>query len=766
MSICTILFLFGILLSYFFRTPHDLKCSLIVLAIAVVSVIFKYTRFIAFFAFGFVWLLFCAEIISAWTLPEILEGKTIQIIGTIASIPNDSNHMTSFLFSIKKIQSENNNYPAKGLIHLSWRNAIPNLKVGDEWQLTARLKKIHGTRNPGEFDYEAWAFQEGIRASGYIVNEDNHLISHQLWRAPLDRLRQFLKDKIETNLPHTNTSPWITALVVGERHGISAENWEVLRNTGTNHLMAIAGLHIGFMSGFIYFLVSRGWRKFPRLLLKMPAQHAASFAALFMAILYSALAGFSIPSQRACIMLAAFLCVNLVRRKTFTWQAYSLALFLVLLINPLDILTDSFWLSFSAVALIIFGVSARLAPAGFWWKWGRIQWVMALGLVPLSLLLFQQCSLISFVANSIAIPWVGFLIVPLSLFGSFLLLISAKIGSVVLILSDKLLNILWIILAWFSHLSFGNWYHVIPEKLLVIAMIGIVILLLPNRFPGKYLGIIALLPMIFYKPPTPEFGDAWFTLLDVGQGLSAVLQTQNHFLVFDAGARLNDNFDMGESVVVPFLRTAGAKKVDMLVISHGDNDHIGGAFAILKRFPVDTVRTSVPEEIAKPVTHYCLAGESWNWDGVNFKFLYPDKNDLGFDNDSSCVLRITAHDKHILLTGDIEKYAEEKMVEQDASDLPTDILVAPHHGSKTSAEKNFLALVHPEYVLFPIGYRNRYHFPHPSVIEAYNAMNTKKYDSVECGAIQFFIMAKPANFCFRKSHPQLWNQANLDMGFS
>jgi competence protein ComEC len=367
--------------------------------------------------------------------------------------------------------------------------------------------------------------------------------------------------------------------------------------------------------------------------------------------------------------------------------------------------------------------------------------------------------LISFAANSVAIPWVGFIVVPLSLFGSFLFIFSNHAAALVLTLADKILRVLWIVLTWFSHLPNVVWYQTIPHTwMLVAAIIAMIFLLLPIGVPGRYLGIIWLLPLALYKPDAPQKGEAWLTVLDIGQGLSAVVQTQKHTLVFDTGPKLSASFDMGDSVVVPFLHSINTKKIDMLVISHGDNDHIGGAAAVMAQLPVLSVKTSVP----KYFTHanLCLRGDSWNWDDVNFSFLYPTQETLNKDNNSSCVLRISSGKQQILLTGDIEKFAEKDLAINQSNNLPSTILIAPHHGSKTSAVKNFVNLVDPKYVLFATGFRNRYHFPHPSVVKLYQEKNVIAYNTAKTGAIQFQLNKKGAEIppqLYRENHKHYWN---------
>ncbi len=716
----------------------------------------RYYRLLAALFFGFAWALFYAHCILSWELPKEWEGKPLLVSGYIADIPVVSEHRTTFLFNLKKIQSDN----ARTLIKLSWQNPQVILHPGDQWQFVVHLKRIHGLRNPGGFDYEAWAFQTGIRASGYIVMESQtKLLASHWYHYPLNRIREKLKEKIEKNLPTSNTSAWISALALGERQNISAENWEILRKTGTNHLMAIAGLHIGLMASFVFLLVKGCWRRVTYLTLKMPAQYAGAIAAFVMALLYSALAGFSIPTQRACIMLSITLIMLLMQRNTIAWQAWCIAMLCVLFLNPLSVLTESFWLSFCSVALIIYGISGRLAPKNLWWKIGRIQWVIALGLIPLSIWLFQECSLISFIANSLAIPWVGFIVVPLTLLGCFFLLFSSVFGGFVLWIADKTLAVLWIILTYLSSVSWASWSVVMPAQwILFMACLGMVILLVPAGFPGRYFGFVWLLPLLFYHYPAPKKGEVWFTLLDVGQGLSAVIQTKQHIVVFDAGSKLSSNCDMGESVVVPFLHSRGVKKIDMLVISHGDNDHIGGAPALGEHFPILAARTSHPEKLFSLPSQYCLRGETWEWDKVTFAFLYPPADKLNLDNNSSCVLRITdENEHHILLTGDIEKLAENYLLQVDPKNLSTDILIAPHHGSKTSAVTEFVKEVNPSYVLFPVGYRNRYHFPNVSVLEKYRALNAKLFSTVDDGAIQFALSTDKTPRLYRLDHKKYWN---------
>lgn len=760
MKIFTLLFLIGILIAVDVSTvPSYLFIgfiSLFALGCAVFRDRHSFFRWLFALSSGFVYASLSLQWILAWTLPYDKENSTLDIQGRVASIPSYHAHSTSFIFEMYQFDHR----PVMTRIRLTWNGQHKRLTIGDDWHFRARLKRIHGTANAGGVDQEALAFQSGIRASGFIMPHlTNRRISYRWFHHPVGRLRQYLRDQITEHLPITTTSPWIMALAIGERQGIAQDQWTILRNTGTNHLMAIAGLHIGCMAGLAHVSVSWCWRRMPFLALRFPSIHAGALAALGMACVYSLLSGFSLPAQRACMMLFAFLYAQILRRYQSVWQGWCLALLGVLLLNPLSVLSDSFWLSFGSVALIIYGMSARISPGGLWWKYGRIQWVVALGLIPLGIALFHQYSLTSFVANSISIPVVALWIVPLTLLGSFLLLFSGVAGGAVLHVADLSLGWVWHALTFLANQPGSSMDMLVSQPFVIVsALLAMLLLLLPQGAPGRWLGLVYLLPLLCYQPAQPKPQDVWFTLLDVGQGLSAVVQTHEHVLVFDTGAHLGEANDKGESVVVPFLHAMGVKQIDRLVISHGDNDHIGGAEAILSHFPVKQIHTSVPEKFSK--ASWCLRGQSWIWDGVEFTFLHPTPMMLNLDNNSSCVLKITAGHQSLLLTGDIEREAEHDMLSEDAKALKADVLVVPHHGSHTSDEDAFIDAVNPRIALFPVGYRNRYHLPHPDVVSKYRLRHIQVEDTVTSGAIQLrWGVNNPLHVTerFRTQHRHVWS---------
>lgn len=715
----------------------------------------KYTPF---WKIGFSGLLGCSFVllyshsILAWQLPKDLETKTVTITGTIASLPVISTsdlkkpgaeeNSIGFSFEVHSLNAQ----PQKTRMQLSWYHytGIPVLRAGEEWELEVRLKRPHSLLNPGGFDYEKWLFSKGIRATGYVVNPTHARKRRETtWRYTITQVRAYLQQKIHIHLQGEPTEGLISALIMGAQNGIRNEQWQIMRATGTNHLMAIAGVHIAFVSGFLYALVNFLWRRSPRCVLALPAQTAAACAALLTAIFYSALAGFALPTQRALVMLFVLMIGLLLRRTLHPWNAFLLALLLVVLWDPLCTLSISFWLSFGAVFAIIYGISGRIKPTGLWWKYGRVQWVITLALIPMTLALFQQSSLISLVANLIAVPAVGILVLPLCLSGALFSLFFPFLGHGLLWASAKIIAVIWEVLRWLGNIEGAVWQHSVPNVwVLLAAVIGILWLLAPRGFPARGMGLFWISPMLFYFPAAPPAGIAKLTLLDVGQGLSAVVQTQHHALVFDTGLPMGKNEDSAGRVILPFLQTAGVHTIDTLIVSHGDADHIGGTRTLLEGIPVRRVLTSVPMHAAfeNRRAETCHAGDSWKWDGVTFQLLYPPPALLGQGNNSSCVLRIATKTGAILLTGDIEKPAENYLVAQyQKNTLSAEILIAPHHGSRTSSTPDFISAVHPYYVFFPTGYKNRYGFPNKIIIERYKQAGVRMLNSTETGAISIEI---------------------------
>jgi len=689
---------------------------------------------------GITWTCLYASIVMTWTLPADWQGKDILVSGIIDSVPIQSKRSLRFEFQVNAFQFQRQTINKKVRVRLSWYGKFPELKVGDQWQLVARLKRPHGFANLGSFDLEKSLLQHHIRATGYVrASSKNKLIASHQTNHFIDRFRQNIANRVQEVLADSPNKGLITGLTLGIKQDISFSQWQVFRKTGTSHLMAISGLHIGLIASMFYALVNFLWRRSFRLTLKIPAQVAAAAAAIFGALLYAAMAGFSLPTQRALVMISVYMGAVLFRKNLAVWQGVCLAILVILILDPLSTLSPGFWLSFCAVSIIIYGVAGRLRPKGLWWKWGRAQWVVTLGLFPISLLYFQQIPLLAFIANLIAIPFVGFLVVPLSLLGSITVLFLPTLGAGFLFLADKLLVFLWPLLRFLSNTDSLQWHHgIVNGWTLLFSAIGLLIVLAPKGWPARWLGLFYFLPLLFLKTETPNYAEFNFTLLDVGQGLASIVRTQHHVLVFDTGPKFSDHFDTGNAVVVPYLRTLGLNKVDVLMISHADNDHIGGANSLMHQLSVNKILSSVPERFTHPNNYFCKGGQSWEWDGVSFDVLYPIKYETKRNNDNSCVIRISNQYHSILLTGDIEKFAERQLLNSHQN-LSSEVIVAPHHGSKTSSTYPFIRAVNPSLVLFPVGYRNRFHFPNLFIQKRYEVLGAKAFRTDGSGELDIKI---------------------------
>jgi len=715
---------------------------------------------------GVVWVSFRAGLILSDRLAPELEGLDITLRGVVADIPRATDYGARFEFAVTGAQVDGAaaKAPARVLLTSALRDFTP--RAGEHWRLRARLKRPHGFQNPGGFDYEAYLFRSRIGATGYVRGEQlPERVDAGAGRFAIDALRQRLGERIATALAGNDYAGLVVALANGDGSGIHDEQWEVLRQTGTLHLVAISGLHISLIGGIAFFLGRFLWALPGYTVLRLPAPHAGAIAAMLAATVYAALAGFVVPTQRALVMLAVAMVAIGWRRRFAPSRILAAALLLVLLHDPLAVMAPGFWLSFAAVGVILY-VAQGTTPLTVWRRWGYLQLAIAIGMLPLMLWLFQQVSLVAPLANLIAVPVFDVLAVPLTLAGVGLLGIGLDaLAMPCLQAAAGLLHALWYVLQWLAAIDVGQWMQHRPSGLaLAAAVIGVAWLLAPRGWPARWIGAVWLLPMLWLRPPGPGAGELWFTLLDVGQGLSAVARTEHHVLVYDTGGRFSARFDAGRAVVWPYLRAHGIGRVDRLIVSHGDNDHIGGAAGLMRALPVGHVQSSVPERLgAQP----CVAGERWEWDGVQFAMLNPPVATDGRANDSSCVLLISSRHGRVLLPGDIGKRAERRLL-ASASDLAADVLVAPHHGSNSSSTAEFLAAVHPRYALFPVGYRNRYRHPHPNVVARYASLGARRYDSVTSGAIELRVHADGVSLeRYRERARRYWfDQANASLDSS
>lgn len=712
------------------------------------------------FFLGVIWFSMAAYYVLAQRLPPSFENVPLLVEGEIVSLPVTANGELQFQFLISKI-CENK---ACKRLHLNallnWPNSPPNIRVAQVWQLPVKLKRPHTYANPGSFNREAFLLQNRIRATGRVspIKQIYPKLIAEKWS--LVSIRQYYDQKLLEALQNKPFAGVIDALTVGNSAQISQEQWRVFRNTGTSHLIAISGLHIGMIAALFYVVGMTFWRFSASLCEKCPAQKVGALFGIAAAFLYSGFSGFSIPAERTLIMIVAWMGSLLMSRYSRASQRFMFGLACVLIINPFSIMNSGFWLSFSAIALIGYGLSGRLSSTSLWWRYGRVQWIASIGLMPLSWLLFQQSSIIGLLANFIAIPWVGFITVPLALVGCIILPINARFGQDILFFSEKTLEWIWHYLHYLSVFTYNSWFLGFSTSWLILPlMVAVLLFLAPIHFPGRWLAFIWFFPVFFIRPAKLPENALKLTVLDVGQGLSVVIETRTHTAVYDTGIGYPDGYNMGDVVLLPFFRVKHISQLDDMIISHHDADHSGGAKAVLKKFKNVVILASAIDQFKAEKAIPCEAGQSWLWDGVNFAILYPFRGQAQVDNNSSCVLQIEASGNRVLLPGDIEKPAEAELLAKYQEQLSSYVLVAPHHGSSTSSSEPFLNMVNPKIAIFATGYLNRYHFPADKVVLRYQALGSRLYNSAYDGAVTItFLPNKSVSVhTYREDYPHFWD---------
>jgi competence protein ComEC len=698
-------------------------------------------------AFGFFWAAAFAQQHLADALPAAWEGRDIQVVGAIASLSQPYERSVRFEFDVERVLTAGATVPRH--IALSWwgtaaedpgLSTLPELHPGERWELTVRLKRPHGTVNPHGFDYEAWLLERDIRATGYVRPKGSRRLAAMAERPQyrIERARDALRERIRQALPGEPYAGVLAALAIGDQRAIPPEQWQVFTRTGVNHLMSISGLHVTMVSGLALAIAYWLWRRSMRLMLWLPARKAAVLFGFAAALVYTLLAGFAVPAQRTLYMIAVMALALWSGRISSPSVVLTLALLAVVLLDPWAVLAPGFWLSFGAVAVILFVTAGRVMPPHWFRAWARVQWAVTLGLIPPLLAMFQQVSVVSPVANAIAIPVVSLVVVPLTLAGMLLPL------DFVLRAAHEIMAWCMMLLDWMSTVPAAVWQqHAPPAWTVVIAALGAAWLLLPRGFPARGLGVIGFLPLFLVLPPRLEEGALKLTVLDVGQGLAVVAQTRNHALLYDAGPAFGPGADSGNRIIVPYLRAAGVRRLDGMVVSHDNADHSGGAVSVFQALPVEALFTSLPDMDPLPLeaeqAFRCFAGQEWEWDGVRFEMLHPSRASYDQerirDNDRSCVLRIVARAGAVLLPGDIQRRAEEKLLSAQRDALHADVLVAPHHGSKTSSTPEFVRGVAPQSVIFPVGYRNRFGHPHEDAAARYRGLGSRMYRTDRDGAL-------------------------------
>lgn len=718
------------------------------------------------------------------TLNPALEGRDVQIIGRISAMPQFGENSTRFRFSVEEAQSGKSAVHLPPTVLLSWygpsqaddetlptmRPAVPVLHAGERWQFTVRLRAPHGARNPHGFDYELWLWEQGIQATGYVRSGKRDPVPQllgQTWRHPVEWARQQVRDAILERTASSVSAPdesraratgVVAALVTGDQRSVARADWDVFRATGVAHLMSISGLHITLFAWLAGTLLRALWRTSSRLCLRYPAQHAGLIGGLALATAYAVFSGWGVPAQRTLIMLATVTLLRLSARE-WPWPSlWLLAAALVLAADPWAMLQPGFWLSFVAVGILFAGAGRELVQSrrSVRQRMGalfREQALITLALAPLTLLLFGQVSLVGLLANLIAIPAVTLGITPLALLGA----VWAPSWDV----AALGVQALGVVLEQLAALPMATLAR--PHAPLWAGMAGVLgALLLVVRLPGavRFSGLPLLVPLLFWQSPSPQEGQFELLGVDIGQGNAVLIRTANHALLYDTGPRYTNESDAGQRVLRPLLDALGVRP-DLLVLSHRDSDHTGGAASVLSAHPEMAVLSSI--EAAHPLqalraVQRCDADQTWEWDGVRFKVLHPSSDDYTKARNSnalSCVIRIDNGRQAVLLTGDIEQAQEARLL-ASGRPMQADLLLVPHHGSRTSSSAPFLDAVAPHMALVQAGYLNRFGHPASDVLQRYQARAIRVYTSDRCGAA-YWNSENPAEMaCEREVRRRYW----------
>lgn len=714
---------------------------------------------VAAFALGAAYAALRAHLRLADELAFAHEGRDVRVRGVIASLPAQLQRGVRFEFDVEAAQPIS--VPAR--LSLAWYGAGAAVRAGERWEFTVRLRRPHGSANPGGFDLEAWMLERGLRATGYVREgaRDSAAAALRLeamvWRPGyvVQRARDALRERLQQRLRDERYAGVLVALVLGDQRAIGEQDWLLFNRTGIAHLVSISGLHITMIAALAALAAAALWRRSPRALALAPAQSAAALMAMVAALAYCLLAGWGVPAQRTFLMLATVAVAMLVRRATRPATTLALAAAAVTVADPWAVLAPGFWLSFGAVAAIFFALHGRPPVASRWPAQlaaaARMQLAVTVALVPLTVALFLQLSLVSPLANAIAIPTVSLAVTPLALAGAALVALPEPLASIAVpafAIAHALLEALIDVLRWTLQ---WPWAAVAlpapPPWATVLAVAGAAWLLAPPAWPNRWAGAVWLLPLFLWPPPRPAAGELWVTGLDVGQGMAVLLETRTATVLYDAGPRYSPQADAGSRVILPYLRARGIDRIDLLVLSHLDSDHSGGAAAILTSVDVRRVLTSIepqhPLLAAAREVQTCREGQRFELGDVELRVLHPtdaDDPSRGGTNARSCVLDARVGSVRVLLTGDLPQAQEQALVRREP-DLRAALVTAPHHGSRHSSGEAFVRAVAPRWVLVQAGYRNRFGHPDAEVQARYEALGARVVRTDHSGAAQWRFAA-------------------------
>lgn len=687
---------------------------------------------------------------NATQLSPLVHGQDLTVHGYVISTPQQRGLFTKFDFQLT--------HPDE-MMHrarLSWHHAPP-LAMQQRCDLVLRLRTPHGVASAGAMDNEARLARQGIQATGYVkYGSCDALTASSTSTQWLAQLRDWIRSDVLAE-PILLNSGLMAALVLGDKTAIEPQQWQLFSHTGTTHLMVISGLHIGLMAwlGFQFAWLLSYAGALP--LLRVPRHYFSIVLGLSFALVYALLAGFSVPVQRALMMTAIALCLPMFGVRVSPLVLWLSAMAIILALAPLAITDRGFWYSFVAVGALLFGCAGRVnSDKTVWQRWLKPQWLVFALLSPLLLYHGQGISIWSPLINLVAIPLIGVLVVPALFLAILLYLPLPAVARAVLHGTDFVLDCYQQGLQWLmAHTSLFSLTGQVSWVVLGLAMLGATLLLSPTALKLRSIGLMMGLPLFYSKWQSPDYGEAEVTVLDVGQALSIIVRTQQHTLIFDTGDYYSEHFTATEQSILPALRTQGVNEIDMVIVSHDDRDHAGGLPSLLQHFPATLVMAGAPLAHYEGMPLLCRAGQHWHWDGVDFIVLAGGQYQ---GNDASCVLKITTSGHSALLTGDISQRVEKALLKNNA-DLRSDVLIAPHHGSRFSSHDAFIAAVSPTFALFSAGYYNRFHHPAAETVQRYQTANVAVLNTAVNGSLSFTLEreALPIQIqSYRQQYPHYW----------
>jgi competence protein ComEC len=699
-------------------------------------------------------------------VPVTLEGQALFVQGSIVDLPVHDARRTRFEFLVDDADTQPDALRGKRL-RLSWYAEDPAsreaLRAGSRWRLPVRVRAPRGLRNPGGGDAERHALVARIAGTGSVL--EPALAEPLAPSVGIVAWREAMSERIAAAVPSAS-SRYVRALALGDTRALTDEDWTRLRAAGLTHLIAISGFHVGLVAGFFALLAAGVWWCMPSLGLWLPRAHAAGIGALLGAFAYAAMTGWALPTLRTAVMIAVLVAARALRRRHRTVDALAVACIVLILLDPLGVLTAGFWLSFAGVAWLLWCMPPAVdrRPAGMLRGLVLAQAVATLGLLPLTVVLFGQASLAGPLANLAAVPWWSLVVIPLGLLGLLADSLHAGWGDSLWRLAAWAFDLLWPGLAWFADSPLAMAW--LPESrwfALPLALLGAVWLMMPRGLPARPLALLLWLPLLWPPKQLPAPGEVELTVIDVGQGLAVLVRTANRSLLYDMGPALPDGFDAGERAVAPALRGLGVRRLDAAIISHGDHDHAGGWLAVARAVPVATVLA--PQGSPAPGIGTCRAGQAWTWDGVVFRMLHPTPWFPYLGNEASCVLRIESRHGSILLTGDVGEYVEQRLLSDQPDPLRNEIVVVGHHGSAGSSIAPFVQATGARLALVSSGAGNRFNHPRPAVVARWCAAGAEVLDTARSGAIRAWLGADGLQVReWRRARPRLWDAARLRHG--